>query len=50
MTKCSIQIGGRSIAAAEQITGNWIAANRDGRVFEELETFQLDRDHTDNLL
>lgn len=50
VTTCPVEIGGRSIAAGEQITLNWIAANRDGRVFEEPETFQIDRDQSDNLL
>lgn len=49
MTQCPVQIGGRSIAAAKQITPNWIAVERDGHVFAELKTFQLDGDQTDNL-
>ena len=44
------EIGGRRIAAGERITLMWIAANRDGRVFENPATVQLDRDPTHNLL
>lgn len=50
MTKCPVLIDRRSIAAAEQIPPNWIAVKRDGHVFAELETCQLDRNQTDNLL
>lgn len=45
-----VEIGGRSIAAGERITLMWLAANRDGRVFENPATVQLDRDPTHNLL
>ena len=45
-----LEIGGRRIAAGERITLMWIAANRDGRVFENPATVQLDRDPTHNLL
>lgn len=45
-----IEIGGRKIAAGERVTLHWIAANRDGDVFEEPETFRWDRDASKNLL
>lgn len=50
VTTCPIEIGGRAIGAGEQITLNWVSANRDERVFEEPHTFSLDRDHSKNLL
>lgn len=43
-------IGGRKISAGERITLIWIAANRDERVFEDLDLFRLDRDLSKNLL
>lgn len=50
ITKQPVEIGGRKIAAGERISLNWIAANRDGRVFEAPHEFRLDRDPTANLL
>lgn len=50
VTTCPVEIGGRQIAAGEQVTLHWIAANRDERAFEESQTFQLDRDQANNLL
>lgn len=50
VTTCPVEIGGRQIAAGEQVTLHWIAANRDERAFEEPQTFQLDRDQANNLL
>src|SRR5690606_5858303 len=41
VTTCPVEIGGRQIAAGEQVTLHWIAANRDERAFEEPQTFQL---------
>jgi cytochrome P450 len=50
ITTCSVEIGGRTIAAGERISLNWIAANRDGRVFAYPQEFRLDRDQAANLL
>lgn len=45
-----VEIGGRKIDAGERISLMWIAANRDGRVFEDPDRFRLDRDPAQNLL
>jgi cytochrome P450 len=45
-----VVIGGRRIEAGERLSLIWIAANRDGRVFEDPESFRLDRDPASNLL
>ncbi len=45
-----VEIGGRQIASGERISLNWIAANRDPRVFEAPDTFRLGRDPAANLL
>jgi cytochrome P450 len=50
ITKRPVEIGGRKIAAGERITLMWISANRDERVFEEPDSFRLDRDQSQNLL
>lgn len=50
ITTCPVEIGGRKIEAGERLSLNWISANRDARVFEEPDTFRLDRDPADNLL
>jgi cytochrome P450 len=50
VTTRSVEIGGRQIAAGERISINWIAANRDPRVFPDPDTFRLDRDPAANLL
>ena len=50
ITKRAVEIGGRKIQAGERITLMWIAANRDERVFEEPDSFRLDRDQSQNLL
>ncbi|MCK9607321.1 MAG: cytochrome P450 [Methylomonas sp.] len=50
ITTRPVKIGGRELEAGERISLNWMAANRDGRVFEEPETFRLDRDPSKNLL
>ncbi len=50
VTARPVEIGGRRIKAGERITLMWIAANRDERVFEEPDTFRLDRDQSKNLL
>jgi cytochrome P450 len=50
VTTRPVEIGGRKIGAGERISLNWIAANRDGRVFSEPQEFRLDRDSAANLL
>ena len=50
MTTRPVEIGGESLAAGERVTVNWIAANRDSRVFPEPDAFRLDRNPSDNLL
>lgn len=50
VTTRPVEIGGRKIDAGERISLNWISANRDGRVFENPEAFQLDRNPAANLL
>lgn len=45
-----VELCGRTIEAGERISLNWIAANRDGRVFDEPNSFRLDRDPALNLL
>jgi len=50
VTTRTVQIGGRTINAGERISLNWVAANRDGRVFSDPQTFRLGRDASANLL
>ena len=50
ITKRPVEIGGRKINAGERITLMWISANRDERVFEDPDSFRLDRDTSKNLL
>ena len=50
VTSCPVEIGGRVLDAGERISINWVSANRDGRVFDEPDTFRLDRDPSANLL
>lgn len=50
ITTCPVEIGGKKIDAGERISLNWIAANRDSRVFEDPDSFRLDRDPSKNLL
>ena len=50
ITTCPVEICGRKIAAGERITLMWISANRDERVFEDPDSFRLDRDYSKNLL
>ncbi len=45
-----VTIGGRRIAAGEQVSVMWISANRDERVFEDAGSLRLDRDQEANLL
>ncbi|MCC7042950.1 MAG: cytochrome P450 [Acidobacteria bacterium] len=46
----AVDLGGRHLEAGDQVTLNWIAANRDPAVFEQPDTFRLDRDPASNLL
>ena len=50
ITTRPVEIGGRKLEAGERISLIWIAANRDGRVFEDADAFRLDRDPAQNLL
>ena len=50
VTTCPVDIGGRRIGAGQRISLNWIAANRDGRAFDNVNACQLDRDQSANLL
>jgi cytochrome P450 len=50
VTTCPVEIGGRKIDAGERITLMWTSANRDERVFEEPDSFRLERDQSKNLL
>jgi cytochrome P450 len=50
ITRRDVEIGGRRIEAGQKITLMWIAANRDPIVFDDPETFRLDRDLSKNLL
>lgn len=49
-TRCPVNIDGRRIEAGEQITINWVAANRDDRAFEEAVIFKPERNQEQNLL
>lgn len=50
VTTRPVEIQGRRLDAGERISLNWIAANRDGRVFDQPDSFRLDRDPNQNLL
>jgi cytochrome P450 len=50
ITTRAVEIGGRKIPAGERISLIWISADRDGRVFEDPEAFQQNRDQAANLL
>jgi len=50
VTTRPVEIGGRTLAAGAKLSLNWVAANRDGRVFDDPESVRLDRDPADNLL
>lgn len=50
ITTRPVELGGRKIDAGERISINWIAANRDGRVFKNPDEFSFDRDPDKNLL
>lgn len=46
----AVTIEGRRIEAGEKLTLNWIAANRDGRAFDDPGAVRFDRDQGANLL
>ena len=46
----SVEISGRKFKAGERISLIWIAANRDGRVFEDPRAFRRNRDPSKDLL
>lgn len=50
VTTRAVEIGGRTINAGERISLNWVAANRDGHVFTDPQSFRLDREASANLL
>lgn len=50
ITTRPVEIGGRKIDAGERISLIWLSANRDGRIFENPDTFSLDHDPSKNLL
>lgn len=49
-TTRDVTIEGRKIGAGEKLSLNWIAANRDGRAFNEPDTVRFDRVPRDNLV
>jgi cytochrome P450 len=49
VTTRPVELGGRKIGAGERISINWISANRDESVFDDPDTFRLDRDPSKNL-
>lgn len=50
VTRCSVGMGERVIGAGERVTLMWTAANRDEAIFEDPQSFRLDRDPALNLL
>lgn len=50
VAKRAVELGGRPIAAGERLSLNWVAANRDPRVFPEPDRVRFDRDPQANLL
>jgi cytochrome P450 len=50
IAKRPVEIAGRRFEAGERFSLNWIAANRDGRAFEDAEQVKLERDPSRNLL
>jgi len=49
-TTRDVEIGGRTIGAGETLSLIWIAANRDGRSFDDPDAVRFDRDSGANLL
>ncbi len=50
ITTCPVEIGGRKFKAGERISLIWISANRDGGVFDDPDSFRMNRDPAKNLL
>lgn len=50
ITTRAVEIGGRRIEAGERVSINWIAANRDRRVFDAPQECRIDRDQSRSLL
>jgi len=50
ITTRPVEIGGRKLDAGARISLIWISANRDGRIFENPDSYSLDRDPAQNLL
>ncbi|TYB85752.1 cytochrome P450 [Oceaniovalibus sp. ACAM 378] len=50
ITTCPVDIADRRLASGARVTVNWMAANRDPRVFDDPGAFRLDRKQGDNLL
>lgn len=50
VTTKPVQIGGKTIAAGQRISLNWVSANRDETVFEQPHEFRWHRDVSKNLL
>lgn len=50
ITTRPVEIGGRKIEAGERVSLTWMSANRDERVFDDPDSFRLDRDPGKNLL
>ncbi|CAN5500260.1 cytochrome P450 [soil metagenome] len=48
-TTREVEIGGRTVGAGETLTLIWIAANRDGRVFDNPDTVRFHQDHETNI-
>jgi len=49
-TTCAVKIGERVINSGDQISINWVSANRDPRAFDAPEIFKPERDQNNNLL
>ena len=50
ITSRPVELGGCPLPAGERLSVNWIAANRDPRVFGDPDEFRMDRDPALNLL
>lgn len=49
-TTREVEIGDRTIGAGEHLSLIWIAANRDGRAFDNPDAVRIDRDASENLV
>jgi len=50
VTTCPVEIGGQNISAGDEVTLNWVSANRDEHAFVDAHTFNHDRNQSRNLL